>query len=157
MGRGSRRHHVENGRRYHKGVGQMKKRLIVIGGVAAGLKAAAKARRCDSEMEITVYQEEDEISYAGCGLPYYISGLVKKREDLISRTPGKFALDGIKIREQRRIEGIDIEKRTVVGRHVESREVFTDHFINWSVTGAVPSKPRSKAWSWEYFLSSFDR
>jgi NADPH-dependent 2,4-dienoyl-CoA reductase/sulfur reductase-like enzyme/rhodanese-related sulfurtransferase len=121
----------------------MKKRLIVIGGVAAGLKAAAKARRCDPEMEIIVYQEEDEISYAGCGLPYYISGLVKKREDLISRTPGKFALEGIKIREQRRIEKVDIEKRTVVGRHVESGEVFTDHFDRLVIaTGASPIKPK---------------
>jgi NADPH-dependent 2,4-dienoyl-CoA reductase/sulfur reductase-like enzyme/rhodanese-related sulfurtransferase len=121
----------------------MKKKLIVIGGVAAGLKAAAKARRCDPEMEIIVYQEEDEISYAGCGLPYYISGLVKKREDLISRTPGKFALDGIKIREQRRIEKIDIEKRTVVGKHVESGEVFTDHFDRLVLaTGASPIRPK---------------
>ena len=56
---------------------KMKKRLLVIGGVAAGPKAAAKARRCDPEMEIVVYQEEDDISYAGCGLPYYISGVSK--------------------------------------------------------------------------------
>ena len=69
----------------------MKKRLLVIGGVAAGPKAAAKARRCDPEMEIIVYQEEEEISYAGCGLPYYISGVVKERSELISRTAGQFA------------------------------------------------------------------
>ncbi len=65
----------------------MKKRLLVIGGVAAGPKVAAKARRCDPDMEIVVYQEEDEISYAGCGLPYYISGVIGERDDLISRTP----------------------------------------------------------------------
>jgi hypothetical protein len=56
-----------------------------------GTKAAAKARRCDPEMEIVIYQEEGEISYAGCGLPYYISGVIEKRDELISRTPGKFS------------------------------------------------------------------
>ena len=88
----------------------MKKRLLVIGGVAAGPKVAAKARRCDPEMEIVVYQEEDDISYAGCGLPYYISGLIKERQELISRTPGQLAQDGIRVLKHRRIEKIDIEK-----------------------------------------------
>ena len=121
----------------------MKKRLIVIGGVAAGLKAAAKARRCDPEIEIVVYQEEEDISYAGCGLPYYISGLVKKREDLISQTPGKFAVEGIKIRVQRRIESIDTEKRTVAGRYVGAEGGFTDHFDRLVLaTGARPIRPK---------------
>jgi NADPH-dependent 2,4-dienoyl-CoA reductase/sulfur reductase-like enzyme len=62
----------------------MKKRFLVVGGVAAGPKAAAKARRCDPEMEIVIYQAEDEISYAGCGFPYYISGVIKERQELIS-------------------------------------------------------------------------
>ena len=100
----------------------------MIGGVAAGPKAAAKARRCDPEMEIVLYQEEDDISYAGCGLPYYISGVIEEREDLISRTPGKFALEGIKILKNRRIEKIDIPNRAVSGRKIGSGETFTDHF-----------------------------
>ena len=121
----------------------MKKRLIVIGGVAAGLKSAAKARRCDPEMEIVVYQEEDEISYAGCGLPYYISGLVKERDDLISRTAGKFAQDGIKIRKHRRIEKIDTGKRTVSGRDLDSGQTFEDRFDRLVIaTGAAPIRPR---------------
>ena len=95
---------------------EKKKRLLVIGGVAAGPKAAAKARRCDPEMEIVIYQEEEEISYAGCGLPYYISGFIKERGELISRTPGKFAQDGIRVQKHRRIEKIDIEKHTVSGQ-----------------------------------------
>jgi CoA-dependent NAD(P)H sulfur oxidoreductase len=98
----------------------MEKRLLVIGGVAAGPKAAAKAKRCDPEMEIVVYQEEDDISYAGCGLPYYISGIIKEREELISRTPGKFALDGIRILKNRRIEQIDTKQRTLSGKMLGS-------------------------------------
>jgi len=121
----------------------MPKKLIVIGGVAAGPKAAAKARRCDPEMEIVLYQEENVISYAGCGLPYYISGVIKEREELISRTPGKFALDGIRIKPHRRVEEIDLTKRVVVGRNLASDEAFTDHFDRLVIaTGAQPIRPK---------------
>jgi len=122
---------------------EKKKRLLVIGGVAAGPKAAAKARRCDPEMEIVIYQEEEEISYAGCGLPYYVSGLIKERQELISRTPGKFAQDGIRVQKHRRIEKIDTEKHTVSGRNLESGENFTDHFDRLVLaTGAQAIRPK---------------
>jgi NADPH-dependent 2,4-dienoyl-CoA reductase/sulfur reductase-like enzyme/rhodanese-related sulfurtransferase len=121
----------------------MKKRLLVIGGVAAGPKAAAKARRCDPEMEIVVYQEEDDISYAGCGLPYYISGVIEDREELISRTPGKFAQDGIKILKNRKIEKIDLQNSAVSGRRIGSGETFTDQFDRLVIaTGAYPIRPK---------------
>ena len=121
----------------------MKKRLLVIGGVAAGPKAASKARRCDPEMEIAVYQEEDEISYAGCGLPYYISGTVKERDELISRTPGKFALDNIRILKNRKIEEIDIKQRTLSGKRLGSDKTFTDRFDQLVLaTGAKPIRPK---------------
>lgn len=121
----------------------MGKRLLVIGGVAAGPKAAAKAKRCDPEMEIVIYQGEEEISYAGCGLPYFVSGLIKKREDLISRTPGKFAQDGVKVLRNRQIEEIDIQKKTISGKNLESGELFEDHFDRLILaTGAEPIRPK---------------
>ena len=66
-------------------------RLVILGGVAAGTKAASRARRLDPEMEITVYQEEPEPSISECGLPYLLSGVVGGRENLIARTPEQFA------------------------------------------------------------------
>ncbi len=121
----------------------MGKRLLVIGGVAAGPKAAAKARRCNPEMEILIYQEEEEISYAGCGLPYYISGVIQERDKLISRTPGKFALDGIKVLRRRRIEGIDPQRRMIHGKNLESDEAFEDHFDQLVIaTGAESIRPK---------------
>ena len=138
----------------------MKKRFLVIGGVAAGPKAAAKARRCDPEMEIVVYQEEEEISYAGCGLPYYISGVVKERNNLITRTAGQFAQDGIRIQKHRRIEDIDIENHTVSGRNLDSDETFTDRFDRLALaTGAQPIRPKIKGLELEnvfYLRSIFD-
>ena len=123
----------------------MKKRLVVIGGVAAGPKAAAKARRCDPEMEIVIYQEEDEISYAGCGLPYYTSGVIGGRDELISRTPGQFALDGIRVLKNRRVEKIDVRDHQVSGKKTGSGEPFTDHFDRLVVaTGASAIRPKIK-------------
>jgi NADPH-dependent 2,4-dienoyl-CoA reductase/sulfur reductase-like enzyme/rhodanese-related sulfurtransferase len=121
----------------------MKKRLVVIGGVAAGPKAAAKARRCDPEMEIVIYQEEDEISYAGCGLPYYTSGVIGERDELISRTPGQFAMEGIRVLKNRRIEKIDVQNHRVSGRRMGSGEAFTDRFDRLVLaTGASPIRPK---------------
>lgn len=121
----------------------MKKRLLVIGGVAAGPKAAAKAKRCDPLMDIVIYQAEEEISYAGCGLPYFISGVISKREELISRTPGKFAQDGIKVLRKRRIEEINVTEKTISGKHLETGETFKDHFDRLVIaTGAEPIRPK---------------
>jgi len=120
----------------------MRRRLVVIGGVAAGPKAAAKARRCDPELEITLYQEEDAISYAGCGLPYYISGLIKERQELISRTPGQFAQDEIRVKRNCRVEKIDIREKRVWGRNLESGESFEDQYDQLVLaTGAKPIQP----------------
>ncbi|OGP74624.1 MAG: hypothetical protein A2V86_06920 [Deltaproteobacteria bacterium RBG_16_49_23] len=121
----------------------MGKRLLVIGGVAAGPKAAAKAKRCDPRMEIVIYQGEEEISYAGCGLPYFISGVIKERDDLISRTPGQFAQDGIKVQKNRQIKEIDVKNRRISGLKIGSGDTFTDHFDHLVLaTGAFPIRPK---------------
>jgi len=72
-------------------------RLVVIGGVAAGLSAAARARRIDLGLEIVVLEQGREISYGACGLPYFIEGRIPRSEDLIVHTPEYF-------RQERRIE-----------------------------------------------------
>ena len=84
----------------------MAMRLVVVGGVAAGTKAASKARRIDSEIEVVVYQEEFEPSQSECGLPYLTSGLVGDRDDLIQRTPEKFAEKGVEMLTRHRVEKI---------------------------------------------------
>ncbi|HXZ38366.1 MAG TPA: pyridine nucleotide-disulfide oxidoreductase, partial [Thermodesulfobacteriota bacterium] len=72
-------------------------KLVVIGGVAAGPKAAAKAQRCDPDMEIVIYQEEGEVSYSGCGLPYYVGGVIPERKKLLIKTAEQFSQDGIQV------------------------------------------------------------
>ncbi|QNB46568.1 CoA-disulfide reductase [Thermanaerosceptrum fracticalcis] len=72
-------------------------KLVVIGGVAAGMSAASKARRTNQGMEIEVYTDEEYISYAGCGLPYFVAGMVQEERKLIARTKEQFVRQGIKV------------------------------------------------------------
>src|SRR5215207_11007760 len=112
-------------------------RLVIVGGVAAGTKAASRARRVDPEAEITVYQEEPEPSISECGLPYFLSGIVEERDDLIARTPEKFAEKGIEVRVRHRVEKIDSEGRKLSVRRLEDGEVFEDAYDRLVVaTGA---------------------
>jgi NADPH-dependent 2,4-dienoyl-CoA reductase/sulfur reductase-like enzyme len=99
-------------------------RLVIVGGVAAGTKAASRARRVDQEAEITVYQEEPEPSISECGLPYFLSGVVEERADLVARTPEQFAEKGIEVRVRHRIEKIDPGNKKLSARILENDEAL---------------------------------
>lgn len=87
--------------------------LVVIGGVAAGMSAASKARRMDKNLEIMVFTDEDYVSYAGCGLPYYIAGEVKEEEQLLARTREEFEKEGIKTYISHRVTAINPQDKTI--------------------------------------------
>ena len=88
--------------------------VIVIGGVAAGTKTAAKLMRQDRSAKVTVYTKSREISYAGCGLPYYVGGSIETRDQLIVNTPEKYArLTGVEVRTEMEAVGVDAAARTV--------------------------------------------
>lgn len=98
-------------------------RLLVIGGVAAGTKAASKARRVDPSMAITIITDEAYISYAGCGLPYYIGGIVDSRDKLFARSPEVFREKmNIDVLLRHRAERINTYDRTVVVRNLDTGE-----------------------------------
>lgn len=103
-------------------------RLIVIGGVAAGTKAAARARRVNPDLDITLYQDDSEIAYSACGQPYYLSGVVTRRESLIIRQPKDFIKDGIDIRLRHRVESIDIFGSTVTVLDRNTGKVSAEHY-----------------------------
>lgn len=62
-------------------------KVLVIGGVAAGTKAAAKLKREDRGLDVALITKDQDISYAGCGLPYYVGGMIESRDELIVNTP----------------------------------------------------------------------
>jgi len=65
----------------------MKKKVIIVGGVAGGASTAARLRRLEEDTEIIMFERDEYISYANCGLPYYLRGVIKERATLIVQTP----------------------------------------------------------------------
>lgn len=106
----------------------VKQKLIIIGGVAAGMSAAAKARRISPDSDIIVYTEDEHISYAGCGLPYFIGGKVHEREDLFARSIADFAQQNIMVKPLCRVEEIRPEKGKVFIRDKTDHLTMEDQF-----------------------------
>ncbi|HWQ54174.1 MAG TPA: FAD-dependent oxidoreductase [Bryobacteraceae bacterium] len=114
-------------------------RLLVIGGVAAGLSAASRARRVDASLEIVVLEKGGVISYGACGLPYLVEGRVRTPEELIVYTPEYFARErNITVRTGARVESIQHGRREVVLAGGE--RVRYDRLV--IATGARPSTAR---------------
>lgn len=110
----------------------MQLKVVVIGGVAAGLKAACKTVRLCAEADVTVVEKGEILSYAGCGLPYFISGVVRKREELFStpigvaRDPGFFkAVKKVKVLNRTEALSIDRQGKKVLVKHIETGEAQT--------------------------------
>lgn len=120
-------------------------KIIIIGGVAAGPKAAAKAKREDSSADIILYQKEDMVSYGGCGLPYYISGDIKDRQKLVMRTPQNFIDEGIMVKARHEVIKVIPKQNKVVVRNLESKKDFEDTYDKLLIaTGASPIVPEMK-------------
>ena len=115
--------------------------VVIIGGVAAGTKAAAKLLRKDRSLDVTIYTKGSEISYAGCGLPYYVGGSIESREELIVNTPEKFSgLTGTKVVTEAEATGIDAGAKTVtIRRNGQEEHVPYDRLI--LAVGAQPFVP----------------
>ena len=119
-------------------------RIVIIGAVAAGTSAAAKARRNDDFAEIIIYEKDKDISYSGCGLPYYIGGDVEDINELTPRDV-KFFKDkyDIDVRIQHEVISIDPDKKTLVVKNCLTNETFEDFYDKLVLaTGASPFIPR---------------
>ncbi len=97
-------------------------RIVIVGGVAGGMSAAARARRLDEQAEIVVLEQGDYVSFANCGLPYHLSGEIAARDDLILHTPETLAASlNLDVRTGHRVTGIDKDSRKVTiaaGDHI---------------------------------------
>ncbi len=126
-----------------------KKKIVVIGGSAAGPKTAAKARRLDEHAEIILLQKDKDLSMASCGYPYYVGGVFDDRNELISTPTGvvrdpKFFLNakGIDARTETEVVAIDPKEHTVTCKHLQSGDIDTVSYDKLVVcTGAKPIIP----------------
>lgn len=118
-------------------------RLIIIGAVAAGTSAAAKARRNDEEAEIIIYDKDSFISYSGCGMPYYIGGEVTDVQKLTPRDPAFFKSKyNVDIFTGHEVISIDAENKTLEVKNLSNGEIITDRYDKLVIaTGARPSLP----------------
>lgn len=117
-------------------------KVLIIGGVAAGTKTAAKLKREDRSIEVTVITKDQDISYAGCGLPYYVGGAIAAKDALIVNTPQKYAgLTGVEVRTGKEAVSLDAEKKTVAVKDVQTGniEAFTYDKLVLAV-GASPAE-----------------
>ncbi len=112
--------------------------VVVIGGVAAGTKTAAKLKRQNRSATVTVYTKSKDISYAGCGLPYYVGGSIETREELIVNTPQSFqGLTGVEVRTGMEAVALDAAGKTIT--FADGQRVGYDKLV--IATGAVPFIP----------------
>ena len=101
-------------------------KILVIGGVAAGTKAAAKWKRENRADQVVLLTKSADISYAGCGLPYYVGGSIENREELIVNTPQKYrGLTGVEVLTLREATHVDPAAKVVTVQNLENGQKET--------------------------------
>jgi len=121
----------------------MSKRLLIVGGVAGGASAAARARRIDEQAEIILFEKGEYISFANCGLPYYIGGEIKNRDNLLVATPklfkDRFRID---VRTMSEVVGIDRAKKEIKVKDQRTGEEYSEKYDKLILSpGAAPVRP----------------
>jgi len=119
-------------------------KVIIVGGVAGGATAAARIRRLDENAQIIVFERSGYISYANCGLPYYIGGVIEDPEDLTLQTPESFySRFRVDMRVHHEVQSIDAVKKTVKVKNLETNEVFEESYDKLLLSpGAKPAQPK---------------
>lgn len=117
-------------------------KYLIVGGVAGGATAAARLRRNDEQAEIILFEKGKYISYANCGLPYYIGGIIQDREKLFVQTPeifGKrFNLD---VRTESEVISVDLGQKRVLVRNGKGEEYAESYDKLLLSPGAIPVRP----------------
>ncbi|MCE9563994.1 MAG: FAD-dependent oxidoreductase [Planctomycetes bacterium] len=118
-------------------------KLLIVGGVAGGASAAARARRLSEDAEIVLFERGPDVSFANCGLPYYIGGEIAERKKLLVTTPemlrSRFKLD---VRTQSSVEAIDRTAKKVRVRDLASGREYEETYDKLILaTGAAPIRP----------------
>ena len=121
-------------------------RVLIVGGVAGGMSTATRLRRIDENAEIEVFERSHYVSYANCGLPYYLGGVIDYRDALILQTPeGLFNRFRIRVNVQHEVVGIDPAAHSVSVKNLETGEVMTREYdklvLSPGASSIVPDIP----------------
>ena len=121
----------------------MTERLIIIGGVAAGMSAASRARRLNPELEIIAYERSGYVSYGACGFPYYLKGIVGPIERLLARSVAEFAEQGVTAHVGHEIREISPSAGTLRVRRLSDGHEFNEPWDKLVIAaGAIPNQPK---------------
>lgn len=114
-------------------------KIIIIGGIAAGMSAAAKAKRVNPDAEIIVIEQEDYISFGACGLPYYLGEEFNDEQEMFARTPEQIERLGIKLLLRHQVESIEFATKTLAVKNLSTNEVSHETYDRLML--AVGAKP----------------
>lgn len=119
-------------------------KVLIVGGVAGGASAAARLRRLDEKAEIIMFERGEYISFANCGLPYYIGGEINKKSALTLQTPQSFnSRFNVDVRVWNEVTAIDAEKKQVTVHNVQTGEDYTESYDELILSpGAAPMVPK---------------
>ena len=118
------------------------RRVVVIGGDAAGMSAASQAVRVDSGLEVVAYEKGAFVSYGACGIPYYVAGEIARWEDLVVMTPERFGERGIDVKTHHEVVELRLATREVTVRDGASGRTFRDRYDYLVLaTGGAPVDP----------------
>ena len=119
-------------------------KVVIVGGVAGGATAAARIRRLNEQAEIVVFERSGYISYANCGLPYYIGGVIEDPEELTLQTPESFfSRFRVEMKVRHEVTAIHPDKKTVSVTNLETGEAFEESYDKLILSpGAKPTQPR---------------
>lgn len=120
------------------------KRVLIVGGVAGGASCAARLRRKDEHAEILVFERTGDVSFANCGLPYYIGGAIGDRRQLLLATPERFRdFFRIEVRTRHEVRRIDRQKQTIEVQNLQTGAMEVERYDALVLApGAVPLRPR---------------
>ena len=118
-------------------------KVVIVGGVAGGATAAARIRRLNEQAEIVVFERSGYISYANCGLPYYIGGVIENSEDLTLQTPDSFFVRfRIRMKVHHEVTAIHPDRKTVSVKNLKNGEEFEEGYDKLLLSpGAKPVLP----------------
>ncbi|HIE7559537.1 TPA: FAD-dependent oxidoreductase [Citrobacter amalonaticus] len=118
-------------------------KIVIVGGVAGGASAAARARRLSEDVSIVVFERGSDVSFANCGLPYHIGGKIPLRQSLILKTPEDFkSRFNIDVRTCHEVTSVDPVNKTVTVKNLTSGEIHTEVWDRLLLsTGAAPVVP----------------
>lgn len=112
-------------------------KVIIIGGVAAGMSAAAKLKRLQPDYEVVIYEKTDIISLGACGLPYYAGGFFDDPNELIARTPEEFRKSNIELNIFHEVVGLDTIHKQITIKNLRTEELIIDNYDKLMIaTGA---------------------